>query len=518
MNINEWFLPLSLALVMTYAVQYFFDSKDEMTINSSSQQIKSGSGFIAPTMEDINKPLNTDVQYRQDDESVIELRTITTKCGLYVFSNKGAVLQSFAFPWQNGAETISTISPEANNFFVAFEKETPLMYSLIGVTGDEKNDQIIEYKAEFSGGTITKLFTVHHDSYQVDLDVVVNYNHDHVINPVQLRLFVAQPVMKPIVDPTSKNVTTLELANDKISCIVNDNNSLVTIDVTKKDSLQRYWAMPTCFGYESRFIVHALVKDENNFAQRAYMTKNVSGHMSGILESRVLAESGSWKMSFFVGPKTAEAITKVDSRLLKTLNFGWLSPISHAMLTFLKYLHEKIGNYGWAIILLTLLLKLLMLPFTLYGEKNMRKGAEMQQKLAYLQKKYKDNPEMFEQARAELIQKHGVPGLTGCLPLLLTLPILIGLNTVLSNAIELYGAPFLWIKNLYAIDPYYILPVLTGLAMLGTPMDNDPKKSLMRYAMALMMATISCYLSAGLVLFILVNSVVAAVQTQLQKR
>ena len=380
------------------------------------------------------------------------------------------------------------------------------MYTIKAISDDQGADRTIEYVANFDGGTITKLFTVHQDTYEVDLEISVQYHHKHGASPIQMRVFVAQPVMEP------------SIAWDKISGLVNENNGLTTIDVTKKDNLQRYWAMPSCFGYESRFLVHALIKDENNFVQRAYLVKNSSDFMSGILESRVLSESGSWKMKFFVGPKTAQAVKAVDARLLKTLNFGWLAPISHGMLFILQYLYEQIGNYGWAIILLTLLLKLLMLPFTLYGEKNMRKGAEMQQKLAYLQKKYKDNQEMFEQARAELIKKHGVPGLAGCLPLLLTLPILIGLNTVLSNAIELYGAPFLWINNLYAVDPYYILPVLTGLAMLGTPMDNDPKKSLMRYAMALMMATISCYLSAGLVLFILMNSIVAAVQTQLQRK
>lgn len=505
MNFKEWVLPLSFAIVMTYAVQYFLEPKLEKP--ASQQQIKSGAGFMAPTMEDINKPLNVDVQLRSEAEQSIELHTIITPCGSYVFSNKGATLQAFSFPWQKGTEVISTMLADENCFLIAFEKDTPLMYTLVNSFGDEKLDRFVEYKADFDGGTINKLFTIHNDSYQIDLDVTVNYNHPHhVTNPVQLRVLVVQPVMQPSINW------------DKVAGIVNENSGLTTIDVTKKDNLQRYWAMPNCFGYETRFLVHALIKDENSFVQRGYMTKTSSEFMTGILEGKVIDKSGSWKLKFFVGPKTAEAVTKVDVRLLKTLNFGWLSPISHAMLSFLKYLYEKIGNYGWAIILLTLLLKLLLLPFTMYGEKNMRKGAEMQQKLAYLQKKYKDNQEMFEQARAELIKKHGVPGLAGCLPLLLTLPILIGLNTVLSNAIELYGAPFLWIKNLYAVDPYYILPVLTGLAMLATPMDNDPKKSLMRYAMALMMATIACYLSAGLVLFILVNSAVAAVQTNLQKR
>mgnify|MGYP000290577907 CR=1 FL=1 len=504
MNIKEWVLPLSFAIVMTYTLQYFFEPRSAG--GSSQEQVKSGTGFMAPTIADINKPLDIQVHYAQSQQAQpVELHTITTDCGSYVFSNRGAVLQAFSFPWQDGKQTINTLLADENCFLVAFEKNSPLMYSLQHSSGVQGSDHIIQYSADFNGGTVTKTFTIHHDSYQIDLDIAVAYNHKDA-QPVQVRLFLAQPVMQPII------------SWDKVTGLINEDSSLTTIDLTKKDTLQRFWAMPNFFGYESRFLVHALVKDEHNFVQRAYMTKNSSGYTAGILESRMLQEAGSWKLKFFVGPKTAEAVTKVDARLLKTLNFGWLAPISHGMLSFLKYLHQKIGNYGWAIILLTLLLKLLLLPFSWYGEKNMRKGAEMQQKLAYLQKKYKDNPEMLDQQRAELIKKHGVPGLAGCLPLLLTLPMLIALNTVLSNAVELYGASFLWIDNLYAIDPYYILPVLTGLAMLATPMDNDPKKSLMRYATALMMATIACYLSAGLVLFILVNSLIAAIQTHLQKR
>lgn len=504
MDIKEWILPFVFAIGMTYAVQYFLEPKSDQ--NLSGVAIKSGSGFTAPMIEDINKPLNLSIQLRVEQEQPVLLETVKTVCGTYVFSNKGAILQSFSFPWQKGAEIIDTIAPTDNCFFIAFENNSPVMYRLDKILGDEKTDKILIYKAHFDGGLITKTFTIHHDSYAIDLEVLVAYDDHKVENPVQLRLVIPQPVMQPVV------------AWDKVTGFINENKGLKTIDVTKKDAFQQFWALPSCFGYESRFLIHAFVKDETNLVQRAYMVKDRLGSVSGLLESKLFAESASWKTQFFVGPKTSQAIVKVDDRLLKTLNFGWLSPISHAMLLFLNYLYEQIGNYGWAIILLTLLLKLLLLPFTMYGEKNMRKGAEMQQKLAYLQKKYKDNPEVFNQQREELIKKHGVPGLAGCLPLLLTLPILIGLNTVLSNAIELYGAPFLWIENLYAVDPYYILPVLTGFAMLATPMDSDPKKGLMRYAMALMMATIACYLSAGLVLFILINSLTAALQAQLQKR
>jgi len=505
MNIKEWIVPLSLAIIMTFFLQKLFDPKVE---NSSAQsQIKSGEGFLAPTIEDVNKPLSLDINYQEDTQNLpVELHTIVTSCGAYVFSNKGATLQAFSFPWQNGQETINTMLADENCFLVALEKETPLMYKTMN-SGSNEVGLFVEYAADFEEGVITKTFTIHHDSYQVDLDVSIHCNKDQSLDPLSLRLFIAEPSMNPSIN------------FDKITGIINnDNNDIITIDLTKKDTLQRYWAMPTCFGYESRFIIHALVKDENKFVQRSYMKKNASGHMTGILESRAVSESGNWKMAFFVGPKSSEAVTKVDIRLLKTLNFGWLAPIAHPILSFLKYLNEKVGNYGWAIILLTLLMKLLLLPFTFYGEKNMRKGADMQKKLAYIQQKYKNDPKMLEQKRAELIKKYGVPGVAGCLPMLFSLPILIALNTVLSNAIELYGAPFLWISNLYEVDPYYILPILTGLVMIATPMDNDPKKSLGRYAMALMMATITSYLSAGLVLFIFMNSAVAALQTNLQQR
>jgi YidC/Oxa1 family membrane protein insertase len=502
MNFKEWIAPVSFALIMTFLFQYFFESKIEKNIDG--HQVKTGESFIAPAIEDVNKPLRLDVAFVQNESSDVEvLQTVKTSCATYVFSNQGAVLKSCSFPWQSEG-MIETVAQDNSCFLLALEKDTPRVYTL-----EEKEvqdaQQTLVYKAHCGDYTITKTFVVYQDLFKIDLQVSVAYKHQSH-DPLQMRLFLTQPSMNPAIKW------------DKTAAMVNDGNYVTTIDVTKKDSFARYWTLPSLFGLESRFLVHALTQDANNLIQRVYMNKNRDGLVYAILESRRLEDAGSWKLSFFVGPKTSQAMEKVDSRLLKTMNFGWFAPISYPILSFLKFLHEKIGNYGWAIILLTLLLKLLLLPFTLYGEKNMRKGAEMQQKLAYLQKKYQHDPAMFDQQRAELIKKHGVPGLTGCLPLLLTLPILIALNTVLSNAMELYGASFLWIDNLYEVDPYYILPIMTGLVMLGTPMDNDPKKSLMRYIMALMMATITCYLSAGLVLFIFVNSATAALQTRLQKR
>ncbi|AXK60478.1 membrane protein insertase YidC [Candidatus Chromulinivorax destructor] len=509
MNIKEWIFPLTFAIAMTYCVQYYFEPKNEKQLTQN--QIKSGSGFFAPSLQDINKPLNLDVIFENKNEEILEsLQVITTPQASYVFSNKGAVLQSFSFPWQDKQESINTMLADENCFLLALEKDSPLMYTLIDVVGNQESlVQTIQYAADFSAGTIIKTFTLHNSSYQMDLDIAIKSNGSLVTSPLQARIFITQPVMQPAI------------STDKITGFVNNEkgSNLTAIDLLKNDNLKKYWVMPTFFGYESKFIVHAMVKDEQSFVQRAYMKKNSSGHIAGILESRLIEESGNWKISFFVGPKTAKAMTAVDNRLLQTLNFGWFSFVSHPLLNILNYLQEKIGNYGWAIILLTLVMKLLLLPFALYSDKSLRKGMEIQKKMDYLQKKYKNNPAQLEQERLEVIKKYGMPGLGGFLPILLQGFTFIALNSVLYNAIELYGASFLWISNLYAVDPYYILPLMFGFSMLmAAPASKDPQKNVLRYGLVLLMTTVMSYASAGLVLYILVNSLVDSVRTNLQKR
>ena len=173
MNIKEWIFPVSFAIVMTYAVQYYFEPRVEKA--PSQEQIKSGSGFFAPSIQDVNKPLLLDVVYQDAQQDTSEsLQVIKTSCGTYVFSNKGAVLKNFSFPWQDGKEQISTVLADENCFLLALEKDTPLMYTMSHVVHDEHATvQSVEYTAPYNGGIITKLFTLHSNSYQIDLDVTV---------------------------------------------------------------------------------------------------------------------------------------------------------------------------------------------------------------------------------------------------------------------------------------------------------------------------------------------------------
>ena len=147
----------------------------------------------------------------------------------------------------------------------------------------------------------------------------------------------------------------------------------------------------------------------------------------------------------------------------------------------------------------------------------MKDRVEMQKRLQYIQQKYKDDPQARAQAQAEFMRKHGL-GLAGCLPLLMQVPIFFGLSRVLSSAIELYKTPFLWMNDLSARDPYYILPVLVMIGMLGSAFTAvDAKQRMPIIAMALAFGAVSASMSSGLVLYIALSTLLNMVQGRLFK-
>lgn len=143
----------------------------------------------------------------------------------------------------------------------------------------------------------------------------------------------------------------------------------------------------------------------------------------------------------------------------------------------------------------------------------------MQRKLQYLEQRYKNEPQVLARERAELMRKQGLPGMLGCLPVLLQIPVFFGLQQVLSHAIELYRAPFFgWIHDLSQPDPYYILPALTGVGIAAqTSQGGDPRQRVANILLAIIFAAITANLSAGLSLFICVSTLLGLAQTYIQK-
>lgn len=511
MNIKEWIFPLVLAISSTFLIQYFMGPRGDKV---SQETIQSGQSFTAPVMEQINKPLLLDIDFAKQKDGQEILHEVVTAKGTYVFSSKGATLHSFNFPWQKNTQQIGTIAMHADCFMVGLNENTPLFYDFVSQTNEDQSVKII-YQAHSKEGLLVKTFTLHQDSYVVDVAVALQAK-EALAKPEQIRLFIANPVMTPGVN--------WEVENGLVNTIGSgDSISLDVVEIKKNSNTERFWYTPKTFGFASQFLIHALLPTAAGQAstQRAYFKKEAESRYVAILESPAFETSSSVQWSVYLGPKTVSDLTQSAPFLISTLNYGWFAPISKAMLSLLNTFNEYLGSYGWAIILLTFLLKLLLMPFMMKGEKSMRAGQDFGKKMEYIKQKYKNNPEELQLAQAELIKKHGMPGVGGCLPMLLNIPMFFALNKVLSSAIELHGAPFLWISNLSAPDPYYILSVVVALGIVFSPMGgtgDGVKQRLFKYCFALFLGTVTAYFASGLALFIVINSLMSILQTYLQKR
>jgi YidC/Oxa1 family membrane protein insertase len=228
----------------------------------------------------------------------------------------------------------------------------------------------------------------------------------------------------------------------------------------------------------------------------------------------------------YVGPKDYDDLKKMNPPLHSLVNFGWLEFIADPLFHALKWLHGYIPNWGWAIVVLTLVVNMLLFPLRISSYKTTLKMQRVGPEIKQIQEKYKKYS-MRDPRKAEMnkevmavYSREGINPVGGCFQMFLQMPIWFGLNTMLRSAIEMRHAPwFGWIKDLSAKDPYYILPIIMGLSMYlvskMTPMTTtDPQQQMMMKIMPVTMAGIFMIspISSGLAVYILTSSLVGILQ------
>ena len=172
------------------------------------------------------------------------------------------------------------------------------------------------------------------------------------------------------------------------------------------------------------------------------------------------------KLGGYIGPKVFVTLNKIDPRLTDVIEYGFFTFISRPLFVLLTYIHNFLGNWGWAIVVLTLLIRLVLFPLTYKGMVSMNKMKALSPKMKELQAKYKGDKQKLNAHMMELYKKHGANPMGGCLPMVLQIPVFFAIYRVLQNAVELKGAPWiLWIHDLAVMDPYFVLPVLMGASM-----------------------------------------------------
>jgi YidC/Oxa1 family membrane protein insertase len=220
---------------------------------------------------------------------------------------------------------------------------------------------------------------------------------------------------------------------------------------------------------------------------------------------------------FFFGPKKLDALRAVDPQFTKAIYFGMFSFLAVPLLDGLKKVHEVIGNWGWSIIALTILINLVMFPLRHKSVVSMRRMQELQPQMKAIQDRYAKykitDPERqkMNQEVMELYKAKGVNPASGCVPMLLTMPFLFAFYSMLSQAIELRGADFGgWIHDLAAHDPYYITPLLMGATMVWqqkiTPSTADPTQQKIMMIMPFMFTFIFLGQPSGLAIYWLVSN------------
>lgn len=225
--------------------------------------------------------------------------------------------------------------------------------------------------------------------------------------------------------------------------------------------------------------------------------------------------------SAFFGPKDEAVLARAidDGRLKDTVNLGFFSFIARQLVRFLRFLHGITGNWGTAIILLTLTIRVALLPLLAKSMRSMAMMQKVKPELDEINKKFADNNEAKTLATMELYKKHGINPLSGCLPQLAQLPVWWALYTTLQTSVELFHAPFYgWIHDLSAPDPFYLLPLVLGGIMfvqqkLMPPQGMDPTQAkMMTYFFPIFLTGISLFLPAGLALYMLINSLLGILQ------
>lgn len=226
------------------------------------------------------------------------------------------------------------------------------------------------------------------------------------------------------------------------------------------------------------------------------------------------------KQTAFIGPKDLKLLGSVSPQLEGVVNYGMFSWIAIPILKLLQFFYGLVGNYGVAIILVTLLIRVLLMPINISSYKSMKSMQKVQPLLKAVKEKYKNDPKRLQVETMNIMKENKVNPLGGCLPMLLQLPIFIALYNVLAQSIELYQAPFmLWIYDLSSKDPYYILPILMGISMFVqqkiTPTAMDPAQAKAMQIMPVIFSLLMITLPSGLTLYIFVSTVFGIVQQYL---
>ena len=354
---------------------------------------------------------------------------------------------------------------------------------------------------------VEKIYTLHPDRYSIDLEVRM-YN-------LSTRTLTQNPALNwhQWRDPKAEQDS---YGHDGPISYIGKDIDRIEVNKIEKDQLAGpgvSWA-----GFESKYFIAAMVP-QNPSLTSLFVGRDgnnaVTVSIKGPKHTIPPGQAGMFFYTLFLGPK--------DYKILKALNFGlenaidfgdWMKWLAMPLLAAINFMNGYVHNYGIAIIILTILIKIIFWPLGNKSYKSMKEMQRLQPKLTELREKYKNDKSKLSQESMALYRANKVNPFSGCLPMVIQIPVFFGLYKVLMYAIELRHAPFFWwIQDLSAMDPYYITPLVMGATMFMqqkmTPAMGDPMQQKIMLLMPVIFTFMFLSFPSGLVIYWLLNNVIS---------
>jgi YidC/Oxa1 family membrane protein insertase len=400
----------------------------------------------------------------------------------------------------------NTLQSMDMNFTVPQEKyELTLTSSPLIVTLTSNNPEGLE---------VSKIYTFTRESYLIDVKyIIVNKGSTPWKGYLNTQLLRSSPK-----EDSSSIFHVGSFTGASYSNPGKNNYKKITFPQMTKENLE----INTTGGWvamQQHYFLNAWIPDQSSANMLYTRAANEDFTIGAISQPITVAtqEQKTLHTQLYTGPEIAEVLKNIAPALDQTIDYGWLWFLSSLLFSVMKAIYKVVGNWGWSIILVTVLIKLAFYKLSATSYRSMAGMRKLQPKLQALKERYGDDKAKMSQATMELYKQEKLNPLGGCLPILVQIPVFIALYWVLLESVELRQAPFmLWINDLAAADPYHILPIIMGATMLIqqrlNPAPPDPVQAKVMMFLPILFTGLFWNFPAGLVLYWIVNNTLSILQ------
>ena len=481
-----------------------------------------------PVMSNLSDGSLPDLEKRQTTGLSKQIHIKTDVMDLYIDPKGGDIrrlaLSKYPVESSNPDVPVQFLNDNAADFFVVqsglrSDAIAPTHYEQYSVEKSEyeltegrESITVPMYWESKDGLKVTKTYRFHRDSYLIDVDYQVTNRSG--------KTFSAYPYAQFNRSRPNDNTSLIYTYTGAVFSSPGDEYEKIDFDDLDDASYSKK-ATSGWTAMIQHYFVAAMIPAASDQNKSFYgKSINEENYTAGIKMPTMLikaGEQGQANYSMYLGPKEHKRLEPIVDNLGLTVDYGLLTIISQPLFTVMEWIHKFTNNWGWSIVFLTVLIKLVFYKLSAASYRSMAGMRKLTPKLASLKERYGDDKKQFNQAMMELYKAEKINPLGGCLPILVQMPVFLAFYWVLVESIELRQADFaLWLTDLTAMDPYFILPVIFGVSMFIqqklNPAPQDPAQAMVMKAFPIVFTVFFAFFPSGLVLYWVVNNILSIAQ------